>query len=182
MQIGSLADILTAMVAFVGVVISVREYVRSNKLKRSSYIEPLIDKMKSEEISEVVYRLQYGKFDYSKDFHGSGEMERKVDKTLQYFSYLCYLRKHKIISEEEFSFFEFEISQSLRDNKLIDYLYNLFHFVCRVEGYDTQNVGIDKFVYSELLHYAKEKELIDDTFFDRNAYQTIKRYHRNINI
>lgn len=62
MEIGSFADVCIAIVTIVGVSISVREYMRSNKLKRSSYIEPLVDKLKSKEISEVVYMFQYRKF------------------------------------------------------------------------------------------------------------------------
>lgn len=180
MQIGSLAEIITAVVALLGVIVSVREYKRSNLIKRSSYIEPLIEKMKSDEISEVVYMFQYGKFEYNGDFHGSGDMERKVDKTIQYFSYLCYLREKKIISEDEFSFFELEISQSLRDSNLIDYLYNLFHFVCRVECYVSPNDGIEKSVYSSLIKYGKEKKLLDDSFFDKNAHKK-GPYHRYLN-
>lgn len=181
MEIGTVADLCTALVAFVGVFISVREYLRSNKLKRSSYIEPLIEKMKSSEISEIVYMFQYGQFDYNKDFHKSGEMERKVDKTLQYFSYLCYLRENNIISKDEFSFFELEISQSLRDPCLIDYLFNLYHFVCHVEGYDPYIDGIDKSVYSSLLRYAKSKRLIIESFFDKDVYKENEYYHHYLN-
>ncbi len=49
MEIGSFADVCIAIVTIVGVSISVREYMRSNKLKRSSCIEPLVDKLKSKE-------------------------------------------------------------------------------------------------------------------------------------
>lgn len=181
MEIGTFAEVCTALVALVGIFLSVREYMRSNKLKRSSYIEPLIEKMKSSEISEIVYMFQYGMFDYKKEFHKSGEMERKVDKTLQYFSYLCYLREKKIISKDEFSFFELEISQSLRDPKLIDYLFNLYHFGCRVEQYNPNRDGIEKSVYSSLLRYAKSKGLIGDSFFDKNACLKSGCYHHYLN-
>ena len=89
LEIGSVAELITAIVAVVGVIVTVGEYKRSNRIKRSSYIEPLIDKLKSDDISQVVYMLQYGKFFYNKEFHGSKE-EIKVDRTLQYLSYLCY--------------------------------------------------------------------------------------------
>jgi hypothetical protein len=181
MEIGSIADVCTALIAFVGVVVSVREYLRSNKLKRSSYLEPLIEKMKSPGISEIVYMFQYGQFDYKKEFHKSGEMERKVDKTLQYFSYLCYLREKNIISKGEFSFFELEISQSLRDPKLIDYLFNLYHFVCCVEGYNPNKDGIEKSVYSSLLKYAKRRGLIVESFFEKNAFLENDCYHHYLN-
>lgn len=171
-EIGSISEIVTAFVAISGVCVSLCEYSRANKIKRSSYLEPLIDKMKSKEISEIVYMFQYGNFEYNDSFHKSGELERKVDKALQYFSYLCYLRKKRIISIDEFSFFELEISQALRDKSLIDYLYNLFHFACKIENYKSEYGGFKKNVYSNLLQYAKEKKLIDDTFFDKKAYQS----------
>lgn len=133
MEIGSIAECLTCLVALVGFILSFMEYRRSNRIKKSSYLEPLIDKMMSDkDIAETIYMLQYGNFKYSEDFHNS-EQERKLDKTLQYYSYLCYLKDKSIISSEEFSFFEIEISQALRNKMLIDYLYNLYSFclLCR---------------------------------------------------
>ena len=125
--------------------------------------------MKSDkDICEMVYMLQYDKFVYTENFHDGGELERKLDKTLQYFSYLCYLKDKHIISSEEFSFFELEISQALRDEDLINYLYNLFHFVCKVQGYNHTKSDLKKSIYGYLLYYAQNKRLIDNSFFDTN--------------
>ena len=125
MEIGSIAELITCGGVLVGFILSLIEYRRSNKIKRSSYLEPLFDKlMLDKDIAETIYMLQYGEFKYSENFHNS-DKERKLDKTLQYFSYLCYLKDKRIISSEEFSFFEIQISQALRDKKLIYYLYNL---------------------------------------------------------
>ena len=56
MEIGSYTNICIAVVAIIGVSISVREFMRSNKLKRSSCIEPLVDKLKSKENNLSIQR------------------------------------------------------------------------------------------------------------------------------
>ena len=53
----------------------------------------------------VVKKIIYKKW-YSESFHQSGELELKVDKTLSYFSYICYLKRQKIITDKEFDFFK----------------------------------------------------------------------------
>lgn len=64
MHTGPLTEIITAVFEFVGIFISLKEYKLSNLIKRFSYIEQLIGKIKSDEISEVVYMFQYGNFKY----------------------------------------------------------------------------------------------------------------------
>ena len=181
MDIGNLSEIVTAAVAFIGVAVSLFEYHRSNKINRSSYLKDLISEMKTDaDISEMIYIFQYHKFIYDRHFHEDGELERKVDKSLQFFSYLCYLKETRIITDQEFSFFEIEISQALRNKDLIDYLYNLYHFICNVEGYNPVSKGTNMSVYGSLIKFGKKKHLIDDSFFDKNIYKE-GIYHHYLN-
>ena len=65
---------------------------------------------------------------YSKKFHLSGDLERKVDKTLSYFSYICYLKDRGIITKKELCFFQYQLERILKNQQVQDYLYNLYHF------------------------------------------------------
>ena len=74
-------------------------------VKRSGYINDLIEKIRTDEyIKDVVYMFDYNKKWYSESFQQSGELELKVDKTLSYFSYICNLKRQKIITDKEFDF------------------------------------------------------------------------------
>lgn len=169
MEWGSIAEIITAATAVVSASIALWQYWHANNVKRASYIETLLDKIKTDDaISEMIYKFQYSEFKYDSNFHG-GEEERKIDRTLLFFNYICYLREKHIISKAEFSFFEIEISQALRSQDLIDYLYNLYHFNYRVEGYKSKSAGLENSVYSHLLKYANSKGLLPDAFFDATA-------------
>lgn len=53
----------------------------------------------------MVYALEYDMPWYNDNFHDSGELERKMDKTFSHFSYICYLYKTKLLSDAEFEFF-----------------------------------------------------------------------------
>ena len=57
----------------------------------------------------MIYQKPYFVLDYETDwyddnFHCGYEKEQKTDKTLSYFSYICYLYKHRIIKEQESAF------------------------------------------------------------------------------
>lgn len=136
-ELGNIADLGTLATAIVGVIIGLYQYHKSVKVRRSSFVLSLLNQMKGDKgINKIIYQFQYGEFNYSEEFHGNGKYENDTDRTLLLFSYTCYLREKKIITNKEFSFFEISITQALRNDGLIDYLYNLYHFVCKAEGYN----------------------------------------------
>lgn len=91
--------------------------------------------------------------------------KKKVDRALQYFSYICYLKEKRIITNDEFMFFEIDISQALRCKDLIEYLYNLYHYECEIGNYDPQGNGIENYSFGSLIRYGKQKGIIPDDFF-----------------
>ena len=96
----SISDITSALsVAFVilGGIFGYYQWRKNVLLKRAGYINDLTEKIRTDsDIKDVIYMFDYGEEWYSAKFHGSGELELKVDKTLSYFSYICYLKKQKI--------------------------------------------------------------------------------------
>ena len=175
-------SVVTALVALGGLVFVGLEYRRSNKIKRADFIESLVNRMRGDtDIRDVLYVFQYNSFVYNQDFHENTELERKVDKALLYLSYICYLSNRRIITNKEFSFFEIEISQTLRNIGVIDYLFNLYHFECRVESLDPFARNSRKhFTFYYLLEYGRSHGLVEDEFFDPNNAGT-GLYHKCLN-
>ena len=129
----NISDVLTAVSVFVviiGGVFSLIQWMKNQQLKRGEYINELTEKIRTDEdIKEIVYLMDYNdEIWYTAKFHGSGEFERKVDKTLSYFAYICYLKKKRLITASEFEFFEYEIRRILMNHQVVEYLYNLYHF------------------------------------------------------
>ena len=172
----SISDITSALsVAFVilGGIFGYYQWRKNVLLKRAGYINDLTEKIRTDsDIKDVIYMFDYGEEWYSAKFHGSGELELKVDKTLSYFSYICYLKKRKIISDKEFDFFKYEIERILMNQQIQDYFYNLYHF---------SNKFDIPFTFKYLFEYGKEKKMFDKSFYNKNAYRENERYHHNLN-
>ena len=148
---------------------------RSNvHLERARYMEKLIEKITTDEdIVEILFMFEYNKKWYDENFHGSKEFELKMDKTLSFLSYICYLRTKEIITDAEFEFFKYQLARILSDNQLEDYLYNLYHFTKKFF-----NVEI---TYKYLIDYAINNKLFDDDFKNKEAYNLNKKYHHYLN-
>lgn len=108
-------SILSLVTVIVGGIFAFIQWKRSQALKRADYINELNEKMRGDSaLQDFVYMIDYGKSWYSKEFHKGGELEKNVDKSLAYFSYVCYLKEEKIINDKEFQFFEYRILFSFR--------------------------------------------------------------------
>lgn len=165
----SISDILVIL----GGIFGYFQWRKNVRLKRAGYINELIEKIRTDNyIKDVIYMFDYNKEWYSEQFHGSGELELKVDKTLSYFSYICYLKKQRIISDVEFDFFKYEVERILMNQQVQDYFYNLHHFSKR---FDTP------FTFKYLFEYGKKEKMFDDNFYDKKAYENDEKYHHNLN-
>lgn len=162
---------VSVIVAVVGLVALLREYRKSNAIKRANFVTQLIEKYKGDiDIRKVMYMFQYNEFIYDERFHCGDDNERQVDKALFYLSYACYLKDHRVISNNEYPFFEIEVQQALRNNGIIDYLYNLYHFECKATGLDPMERKSERrFTFYYLLKYARENRMIDESFYDPHS-------------
>ena len=106
--------------------------------------------------------FDYDKQWYSQQFHGCGKQELMVDKTLSYFSYICYLERYKIITDKEFDFFKYEIKSILKNQEIHDYFYNLYHYSNKLRA---------PFTLKYLFEYGEKLGLFDADFYDRDAYK-----------
>ena len=166
-------SLLTFIGVVVGGIFALIQWRKSTALKRAEYIKELTEKIRTDkDIFETIYMFDYGAQWYNAKFHQGGDIERTVDRTLAYFSYILYLKNEKLISKKEFLFFRYDIERILCNSQLQDYFYNLFHFA------NTQGV---QFSFGILLDYAKEHKFIDNEFDNPEAYKTSTNYHRYLN-
>ncbi len=90
--VSDIISIFSLIVVIIGGVFTYIQWKNNVSLNRANYINELTEKIRTDEsIKDTVYLLDYGKKWYSREFHGDKEIEPKVDKTLSYFSYICYL-------------------------------------------------------------------------------------------
>ena len=168
--IRSAATAITAAGFFFGI----RQWKKGLAGKRSEYIYSLIEKVRSDEdIREAYYLIEYNNDWYDEHFHENKSLEPKMDKMLTYFSYVCYLYKVKEISDDEFSFFKYNIEWILMNSGVINYLYNLYHF--------SKSMGIKNFSFKYLLEYGKAHDLVDDDFYNRESYKSNQKYSGFLN-
>lgn len=172
-SISDITSALSVVLVIFGGVFGYYQWRKNVLLKRAGYINDLTEKIRTDNyIKDVIYMFDYDDKWYSMQFHGSGELELKVDKTLSYFSYICYLKRQKIISNKEFDFFKYEVERILRNQQVQDYFYNLYHF---------SNKFGTPFTFKYLFEYGKKRKMFDDNFYDKNAYQKVMRYHHYLN-
>ncbi|MDF2540743.1 MAG: hypothetical protein K0S47_461 [Herbinix sp.] len=145
------------------------QWYRSNCIKRAEYIGNLLEKLRTDKVFiEILYMFDYNEVWYNLDFHkGDNGLERKIDEVLSYFSYMCYLRKSRIINTNDFKFFNYEILRISQSECFCKYLYNLYHF-------SNKNNTIMSFHY--LFEYCIKNEIIPKEIKQLNYYPKKYRY------
>ena len=96
----TLSDIfggISLIFIIIGGIFSYYQWKRNVSLKGAEYINILNERIYTDSfISYSLYLLDYGQSWYSKEFHFSRNLELKMDKTLSYFSYICYLKNRRL--------------------------------------------------------------------------------------
>lgn len=146
-------SIIALILSVVGGIFSLFQWRNNNRLKRAEFIRELTEKVRTDDdIKEVMHIIDYNdKVWYNDDFHNS-DFEYKIDKTLAFFSYVCYLYEFKIISEKEMLPLHYDITRILKNGQVKKYLHFLNHF----SNSNNSNIA---FIY--LLNYGKKRKLLD---------------------
>lgn len=166
----SISDIvatLSFLSIIIGGVFALYKWNTSLKLKRSEYIKELFDNIRTNP-QIVFYKFEYDEPWYNRDFHNSGELEEKIDYTLSYFSYICYLKDNNIIGNSEFKYFKYELERILNNIGFKCYMYNLYHFSKKIK----QPIS-----FVNLFKYAKRNKYFDKEFWNKDS----KYYPRYLN-
>lgn len=173
-DLGDIVSIISTALILIGGLFTFFQWKKSVRIKRADYINELTGKIRSDkDIKYIIYLFEYETEWYSISFHGSGKLECQVDRTLSYFSYICYLRKQHIITKKEFMFFKYEIEHLLMNTQVLDYLYNIYHYANRIN---------EPMTFYYLFEYGKKNHIFDNDFYDQNAYTKANTiYHKYLN-
>ena len=128
----------------------------SQKQREVMFLHSMIKVIRNDDMYEFIRKLDYNEPWYDEKFH-NGILELKVDKMLMELSYLCHLRKTRMISPTTFDFFRYDIDAVLSNPQMIDYFYNLYQY--------TRTAKVS-FPFVHLLNYAFKKGYMDKRIFD----------------
>ena len=128
----------------------------SQKQKEVEILHTLIKTLRSPEIIDFIRKSDYDVRWYDEKFHNS-QLEETVDGVLTEYSYLCHLKKTKMIANKTFDFFRYYIDTILSDPQMIDYFYNLYQYT---------NAAKTIFPFIHLLNYAFDNGFINKKIFD----------------
>jgi len=159
-------EIVALICAVLGGALALYQYYKSVKLKAASHLNDIVTSMRNdEEIRSFIQLVEYDNFTFDKSFQGSS-CEHKADKTLEYLSYICYLKEEHLIGNKEFAFVKYEIARILKNEEVIRYLKFLYHFSC---GIIKENPGpnpVANVTFKQLIDYAYRNQLINASFFE----------------
>lgn len=168
-SVSDIIALLSVILVGVGGWFGYRQWKESVKIKKAEYLNELTEKIRTDDdISDMIYILDYNQEWYNKSFHQSGEFERKMDKTLSYFSYICYLFDNNLIEKSEFNFFKYEIDRILMNRSTIKYFYNLYHFSKKCDAPIT---------FKFLFEYGEKEKIYDNDFYNVKS----KKYPHYLN-
>lgn len=99
------------------------EWTQNEKLKNAEIFHQLIDQLKTDAVySRIIYM-----FDCDQNWCNSfpiqdKELERQVDLTLHFMTYIVYLHNKKLMDDEVFGCVEYVIVRALRNRSTVGYL------------------------------------------------------------
>lgn len=172
LTLSDISSIVSTLILLTGTTLAYFQWKKNILFKKAEYVNELTEKIRTDEdIKNVIYILEYDETWYNNKFHGS-KFEVQMDKTLSYFSYICYLGEKKLLSKEEFQFFNYELVRIIENLQLQDYFYNLYHF---------SQKNKTKMTFEYLFDYGKKNKVFDKDFFSKNSWEKNYKYHRYIN-
>lgn len=169
--VSDIMDILFFISIMIGGIFALVKWSKDKKLKRAEYMQRLIEKIRNDN-SSGFYLIEYNYNWYDENFHGNEEIEKKIDYTLSYFNYACYLKMQNIITKKEFCLLKYQIIRIFHNASIQNYLYNLYHFSSR---FDTP------MSFPNLFKYGKKHNLFDKLFWDKEAYKKSEKYSHFLN-
>lgn len=152
----------TLIIAIIAGFRALAQWKESKRIKRAEYINEVTEQMRSDEtFAKALKWLEYEDYEFRPtSFSG---IDREHDQTLAFLSYICYLNKMKLITKEEFHFFDYKIARVLRNKNPLKHLNNTYHL-------EIENDSPISYYY--LIEYGIDKKLLPADF-------TTKKYDDN---
>ena len=155
-------EIITLLSLLSGGLFALYQWKCSVKLKRSEFMNQIIEKLRFDKsLTKTMYKIDYEFGWYNDQYHnGNNDLEHEIDKLFSYFSYICYLRKTKNITNKEFDFLKYEIHRTCYSPDAQCYLWNIYHF--------SQKNKVSS-SFCELIQYGIDEELFDESFTNKKS-------------
>jgi len=159
--ISNIATAVSAVVAAVALLLTFLKYREKTKTDHANRMADLLERTRKDpNITNFFNKIDLSDNGwYSKSFYENG-FEQTADNALLQFEHILYLKEKKLLTEEEFSQYQYEIDKIVNDQDVQRYFFNLYHYCKRVAL---------SFKYDKLLKYGTEKGAINSDFHDKNS-------------
>lgn len=159
--ISTIATAISTIVAAVALLLALRNYSENSKASHAERMLDLLAKIrKDKDIVEFFKQVDFSEGDwYDDNFHDS-EFEKTVDNALLQFEHIMYLKEQKLLTEDEFSKYQYEIDKIVDDKDVQKYFFNLYHYCDRVKL---------PFKFEKLMKYGIEKRYIDKDIYNKES-------------
>lgn len=122
MTIADWAKVAAAIFAGFGLILNAIQIAWSTRQRRVKQVSDAFLKVyDDEELRDLYYRIEYGKFEYGDHFHGS-EDEKYLDKLLALLDTLAKLRRMKLLRPRDLDLIAYEFLQVYQDKSVQKYI------------------------------------------------------------
>lgn len=165
--------IVTSIIGILGFTLTIIQIHLSNKVKNAEFISKILENLRFNQRSlDVIYLIEYDQKWYNEKFHGSGELEKNIDAFFSQINYVCYLQNKKLLSDNNFQIFKYEILRICNNYQCKCYLWNLYHWSKR----NNSNCSFDY-----LIKYLKTQFSIEALNKFENSNSNISGYVKYLN-
>ena len=160
--ISNIATAVSAVIAAVALLLTFLKYREKTKAEHAERMFNLLKQTRENPNTAAFFKMiDYSENEgwYNKEFPGS-EFEQMVDNALLQFEHILYLKEQNLLTEEEFSPYQYEINNIVNNQDVQNYFFNLYHYCQRAKL---------SFKYDKLLKYGTVKAVIHSDFYDKNS-------------
>ena len=165
--------IVTSIIGILGFTLTIIQIHLSNKVKNAEFISKILENLRFNERSlDVIYLIDYNQKWYDEKFHGSGELEKDIDAFFSQIDYICYLKSKKLLSDDNFQIFKYEVLRVCNNYQCKCYLWNLYHW---------SKLNSSKCSFDYLIRFLKTRFSEDDLNRFENSNSQISGYDKYLN-
>ncbi len=148
-SVSDIIDMLSFISIVIGGVFALVQWNSNLKVRRAEYIDKLYSKRADERIRKILYTFDQTE-NWLNRYEKEDEFEIDVDDALSFYSYICYLRNQRLMKDEEFNFFRYDILRILTNNDVQE----LFKRLSNAAG------GTTPSCYKDLIKYGKDELIL----------------------
>ena len=168
-EIDNILTLISIFLVIVGSGFAYKQWSTSNKIKRTEFINQIIEKLRfDEDMVSTMYIVEYAYDWYDENFHANKDgLEYSIDKLLSYLSYICYIYKLRNITNKEFRILRYELNRVCSSPAVQSYLWNLYHFS---KGQEIECT------FQYLIDYGIKNKIINKENFNNHAFSGYPKY------